>query len=246
MMLQNALIFFPTRYPAGDWQPWGLTFEEAWFSAADGTSLHGWYVPCANPRARILIAHGNAGNLSDRADMLRTLHTLGAATMIFDYRGYGRSTSRPNLPGILADGHAARAWLAEHEGVPQRDLVLLGESLGGAVMVELAAREGARGLVLENAFTSLADVAAYHLRWLPVKWLLRGQLDSLAMIGQYHGPLLQRHGDADQIVPFALAEKLFAAANQPKRLVVEPGGDHNDPPSRQYLRALDEFLGALP
>ena len=246
MLLQNALIFFPTRYPAGDWQPWGLTFEDAWFSAADGTSLHGWYVPCVNPRARILIAHGNAGNLSDRADMLRTLHMLRATTMIFDYRGYGRSASRPTVAGILTDGRAARAWLAEREGVPELDLVLLGESLGAAVMVDLAARAGARGLVLENAFTSLADVAAYHLPWLPVKLFLRDQLDSLSIIGQYHGPLLQRHGDADQIVPFALAEKLFAAANQPKRLVIEPGGDHNDPPSGHYLMVLDDFLGALP
>ena len=245
-MLQNALIFYPTTYPAGDWKPWGLSFEDAWFSAADGTSLHGWYVPCANPRARILIAHGNAGNLSDRVEMLRTLHTLRATAMIFDYRGYGRSASRPSVVGILADGRAARAWFAQREGVPQRDLVLLGESLGAAVMVDLAARDGARGLVLENAFTSLADVAAFHLPWLPVKLSLRGQLDSLSKIGSYRGPLLQRHGDADQIVPFALAERLFAAANQPKRLIVESGGDHNDPPTRQYLMALDEFLGDLP
>ncbi|MBX9789360.1 MAG: alpha/beta hydrolase [Pirellulales bacterium] len=245
-MIANALIFYPSKYPAGDWKPWGLEFEDAWFAAADGTALHGWYVPCEDARATILIAHGNAGNLSDRVDMLRTLHRLRATAMIFDYRGYGRSAGRPTVAGILADGRAARAWLAQRENLLPRKLVLLGESLGGAVMIDLAARDGARGVILENAFTSLADVAAYHFPWLPVKLLLRGQLDSLAKIGNYRGPLLQRHGDADQIVPFALAEQLFAAAHEPKRLVVEPGGDHNEPPTRQYLSALDEFLDSLP
>ena len=44
MFLEESLIFFPSKYPEGDWRPWGLSFEDAWFQAADGTKLHGWYV----------------------------------------------------------------------------------------------------------------------------------------------------------------------------------------------------------
>ena len=84
-------------------------------------------------------------------------------------------------------------------------MVLMGESLGGAVAVDLAARDGARALVLESTFNSLPDVAAYHYPWLPVRWAMRTRFDSAGKIGGYHGPLLQAHGDADTIVPLASA-----------------------------------------
>ncbi len=247
MIFEESLIFFPSRYPEGDWHPAGLEFEDAWFTAADGVKLHGWYVPCDKPRAVVLFAHGNAGNLSDRAEMLRYLQgPLRTSVMIFDYRGYGRSEGQPNEAGVLLDARAARAWLAKRAGVQEKDIVLLGESIGGAVMVDLAAADGARGLVLENSFTSLADVAAHHYPFFPARALMRNRLDSLAKIGQYHGPLLIRHGDADTIIPFEQGQRLFAAANEPKRMVVLPGGDHNDPPTREYLAALDQFLARLP
>lgn len=246
MIFEESLIFFPSKYPEGNWQPRGLEFEDAWFTAADGVKLHGWYVPCQSPRAIVLFAHGNAGNLSDRADMLRYLSgPLRTSVMIFDYRGYGRSEGQPNEEGVLADARAARAWLAQRAGVREQDIVLLGESLGGGAMVDLAAKDGARGLVLENSFTSLVDVAAHHYPFLPVRMVMRNRLDSLAKIGQYHGPLLIRHGDADTIIPFEQAERMFAAANEPKRLLVVPGGDHNDAPTREYLAALDQFLAGL-
>src|SRR5262245_53168602 len=88
MFLEESFLFFPTRYPDGDWKPSGLVFEDAWFKAADGTHLHGWFVPHGQPRAVALFAHGNAGNLSHRSDMLRALHELGVAVLAFDYRGY--------------------------------------------------------------------------------------------------------------------------------------------------------------
>lgn len=245
-MIENALLYYPSKYPQGNWQPRDLDVEDAWFTAADGTRLHGWYVASAQPRATILIAHGNAGNLSDRTEMLRWLHRLRTTSLIFDYRGYGRSDGRPTEMGILADARAARAWLGDRTGQQERQLVLLGESLGGGVMVDLAAHDGARGLILENTFTSLVDVAAYHFPWVPIRRLMRSRLDSLSKIRRYHGPLLQRHGDADTIVPFDLAQRLFAAANEPKQLVIEHGRDHNDPPSPEYLRALEAFLDRLP
>ena len=113
-------------------------------------------------------------------------------------------------------------------------------------MVDLAAEDGARGLILENTFSSLPEVAAFHYRWVPVKLLMRTQLNSAAKITRYHGPLLQFHGDADSVIPFEIGERLFKAANEPKRLVVIRGGDHNDPQTPQYFAAIDEFLDRLP
>lgn len=246
-VLENSLIFFPSVYPDGDWKPANLAFEDAWFETEDGSRLHGWYVPADNPRAVVLFAHGNAGNLTHRIDILEALsQSLGASVLIFGYRGYGRSEGSPSAKGILADARAARRWLARRAGIDESQIVLMGESIGGAVMVDLAAYGGARGLVLENTFSSLPDVAAYHYPWLPVRLVMRSKLNSAAKIGDYHGPLLQFHGDADTIVPFQLGQKLFDAANEPKRLVVIPSGDHNDPRTRKFYEKLDRFLGELP
>ena len=94
---ENSLIYFPSKYPAGDWQPVGLKFEDAWFAASDGTRLHGWYVPAEQPVAVVLFCHGNGGNLSHRRDLLQFMQQLiGATVLAFDYRGYGRSEGAPN------------------------------------------------------------------------------------------------------------------------------------------------------
>jgi fermentation-respiration switch protein FrsA (DUF1100 family) len=245
MLMENSLIYFPSVYPEGEWDPPGLAFEDAWFESADGTKLHGWYVPHASQRAVVLIAHGNAGNLSHRYELLHDLAELGVSTMIFDYRGYGRSAGAPSEAGILADARAARAWLAKRAGVSEPEIVLMGESLGGGVMVDLAAHDGARGLVLENTFTSLPDVAAFHYPWLPVKTLMRTRMDSAAKIGTFHGPLLQVHGDADTIIPYPIGQRLHAAANEPKTLLTIPGGNHNDARTPAFFEALDRFLSEL-
>jgi fermentation-respiration switch protein FrsA (DUF1100 family) len=247
MFFENSLIYFPVVYPEGDWNPRGLPVEDAWFQAADGIRVHGWYLPKQNARAAVLFCHGNGGNLTHRVDTLAMLHRrVGVSVLIFDYRGYGRSEGHPDEAGVLADARAARAWLADRENIRPADVVLMGESLGGAVAVDLAARDGARALVLESTFSSLPDVAAYHYTWLPVRWAMRTQFDSVAKIGNYHGPLLQAHGDADTIVPLRFGRRLFEAAAEPKQFLLLPGHDHNDSMPPQFYDALAALLNGLP
>jgi fermentation-respiration switch protein FrsA (DUF1100 family) len=245
--LEESLIFHPRPYPEGDWDRQDVPHEDAWFASSDGTRLHGWFAEAPALRAVVLYAHGNAGNVAAWAPVLRLFRDrLGCSVLVFDYRGYGRSEGEPDEAGILADARAARRWLARRAGVAEKDVVLVGRSLGGAVAVDLAAEDGARALVLENTFTSMPDVAAGMLPLVPVRWLMRTRLDSRAKIGRYRGPLLQTHGDADRAVPYALGRELFEAANEPKQLVVVAGGGHNDAPSREYVQALDRFLVDLP
>lgn len=244
---EYSQVFQPARYPDGNWRPADLPFENAWFVAEDHTQLHGWYVPHEDPAGFVLFAHGNSGNVSTQAETLRTLHDRHRlSVMTFDYRGYGRSEGLPTESGIVQDARAARAWLARRENIDERDIVLMGHSLGGGVMVELAATDGARGLILANTFTTLPDVAKYHAPILPSERLMLNRLDSLSKIGDYHGPLLQFHGKRDRVIPYRLGKKLFDAANEPKRFVTNEPADHNDPMSDEGREALDAFFASLP
>jgi fermentation-respiration switch protein FrsA (DUF1100 family) len=246
LSFEESLIFHPRPFPDHERQPGDAEFEDAWFNAPDGVRLHGWYAEADRPGAVVLYTHGNAGNIADRRQVLRLFRDeLNASILVFDYRGYGRSEGIPGEEGVLADARAARRWLAQRAGVPEPDIVVVGNSLGGAVAVDLAARDGARGLVLENTFTSMPDVAASHFKVLPIHWLMRTRLDSAAKIPDYRGPLLQTHGTADEVVPFALGQRLFKLANEPKQFVPVSGGGHNDPPPRHYVLALKRFLESL-
>ena len=247
MLFEESLIFFPSKYPAGDWEPTGLPIEDAEMQAPDGTKLHGWYVPHEQPIAQVLFLHGNAGNITHRIDVLQELHNIGAAVLILDYRGYGRSEGRPNEKGVLQDARAARIWLAERAGVKPEEIVLLGNSLGGGVAVDLITDVTPRGLILESTFTSLPDVAAVHYSFLPVRAMMDTRLNSVEKIKQYEGPLLQCHGTADEIVPFTLGEQLHTACpSENKQFLKLEGAMHNDYRPREYFAAVRAFLQQLP
>ncbi len=180
--------------------------------------------------------------------MAQLRDTYEISILAFDFRGYGKSEGRPQEEGIIADGKAARAWLSQRAGVDAQEIVLWGRSLGGAVAVQLAADTPARGMILDRTFSSLTDVAAHHYPWLPVRLLLRNRYDSVAAIGRHEGPLLQSHGTLDRIIPYQLAEKLFAAAASatPKRLFTMTGVGHNDPGPREYGDVIAKFFQNLP
>ncbi len=251
VFLEERFIFFPTPYDgSAAWHPQGVDYQDVEFHAADGTRLHGWYLPHPAPRAVVLHCHGNAGNIAGRINMAKQLHALGLSVLLFDYRGYGRSEGSPNEMGVLQDARAARARLAQLAGVTESDVVLMGRSLGGAVAVDLAAHDGARGLILESTFTNLADAAAVHYRWLPVRLLLRSRFDSLAKMPAYQGPLFQSHGNADRVVPLDLGRRLYEASEQVegrgKHFYLIKGGDHNEFPPHAYYEQLDQFIDSLP
>jgi fermentation-respiration switch protein FrsA (DUF1100 family) len=243
--LHEKLLFYPTRHPDGLWTPEAYGAEDVTFTSSDGKKLHGWFVPCESPRAYVLYAHGNGGNLSYNGDVYRKLHELGVAVFAFDYRGYGRSEGKPTVTGVVDDARAARAWLAKRGNVPEAAVVLMGRSLGGAVVVQLAGELPPRGLILESTFSSLREVADHHFSKL--SWLVpRDELNSAAVLAAYRGPLFASHGDADRTIPPAQGKKLYEAARGPKQFFNIAGADHNDPLLDSYYRRLDQFFAGLP
>jgi fermentation-respiration switch protein FrsA (DUF1100 family) len=246
MILEEKLIFFPSRYPEGDWHPAGLDFEDVAFSAADEVRLHGWFCQVEEPSAVVMVSHGNAGHLADRAlEVQLWQRRLGVSVFIYDYRGYGRSQGSPNEAGLYNDARGAYRWLTETKRVPASQVVLRGESIGSAVSLRLAVEVPCRALIMESPFTSAVEVGERTFPWLPIRLMLRNRFDSEAIIGQYHGPLLITHGDRDTIIPFDMGKRLFELANQPKWFYAVPGADHNDVPftgGQAYFQALRDFL----
>jgi fermentation-respiration switch protein FrsA (DUF1100 family) len=248
LRFENTLLYPAPRYPEGDWTASYLPHEDVLFHSADGTKLHGWLVEHQEPRAAVLYCHGNGECVGYLGPHLQELRDRQRVTIFaFDYRGYGKSEGSPGEEGILADGHAAQLWLAERLKCRPADIVLMGRSLGASVAVDLAARNGARGLVLQNATTSMPDAAARFYWFLPVHLLMRNRYDSLSKIGRYTGPVLMSHGTADELVPIDLGRKLFEAIpGTHKRFVALEGCGHNDLDPPEFDEALDQFLDSLP
>ena len=210
--LDEMLLFFPSKFPDGNWKPDGLKFEDGWFNAKDGPRIHGWYCPCDNPRAVLLFAR-NAGNLTNRAGRMKSFQKRTARFRadlrlpgLWPQRRHAHCRGRPRI------ARAARKYLAAKAKVDESQIVLMGDSLGGAVVADLAGRDGARGLILQSTFSSLHDVAAHH--YPKLAWLVpEDKLNSAARLAKYEGPLLQSHGDADQTIPFALGK----SSSRPRR-----------------------------
>jgi len=242
--LGDRFVYFPSRaLDGGTPAQFGFAYEDVALTAADGVRLHAWWVPAPHARTTLLLLHGNAGNISHRLDKLAMLAECDASVLLLDYRGYGRSEGTPSEAGTYLDAAAAYDWLRAR-GVPAAQIAVYGESLGGPIAVDLAANHDVGYLVLESTPSSIAGVARHHYPWLPVEWFLSAQYDALSRLPRVRAPLLILHSPTDEIVPFAMAEQLYAAAPGEKRLVRLAGG-HNDAfviAAPVYQAALRDFL----
>jgi fermentation-respiration switch protein FrsA (DUF1100 family) len=237
-------LFHPTKASEG-WiaPPANFQVEDVWLKAADGNLIHGWWLPRPERQGVILFCHGNAGNLSFwTPTILSLMNRLGQSVLIFDYPGYGRSSGKPNESDCYAAAGAAYDWLVQTKQIPPQGVTIFGESLGGGVATDLAARKPHRALVLVKTFTSVPDMAKKMPLASASASLVHNQFDNLAKIHRCSGPIFIAHGDRDRLIPFAQGEKLFQAAPQPKQFFTLKGCDHNDPYPPDFYSDLANFL----
>lgn len=227
---QRQLLYLPSGTASSPAEAGVPSADVIAVTTADGVGLSAWFVPTTvqPPRATVIVFNGNAGNRGHRAPLARQLVSAGYHVCLFDYRGYGGNGGSPSEAGLIADGRAVRAAVGGRPDVDSGRIVLLGESLGTGVAVALAADAPPLAVVLRSPFTSIADVAAHHYWFLPVRRLLWDRFDSLARISRVRAPILIVAGDCDRVVPFSLSRQLFDAAPEPKAFVAVPGADHND------------------
>jgi fermentation-respiration switch protein FrsA (DUF1100 family) len=241
-LFQPRLVYFPQveREFTATPRAAGLDYEDVALQTADGVQLHAWWVPARDARGTVLLMHGNAGNISHRLDYVTMFNRLGYAILLFDYRGYGKSGGSPGEEGTYRDAEAAWQHLTEARKLHAGDIVMLGESLGGGVATWLAAKYPPRALILASTFTSAPDLGAQVYPWLPVRLLSRIDYGNLSRIRGIDAPVLIAHSRGDDIIPFAHGEALFAAAREPKQLLVMSGG-HNE----GFLFARDEWIAEV-
>jgi pimeloyl-ACP methyl ester carboxylesterase len=226
--LLNSLLYFPSRAIIETPERAGLSYRELWLETDDAERLHGWWIDAPTDSiGHLLLCHGNAGNVGDRVLHAALLAAAGFDLLLFDYRGYGDSSGRPSEEGTYIDAAAARRSLLEQPGVDSGRVFYLGESLGGAVALDLALEHPPAGLVLLSAFTGVRDLGRVHYPFLPSA-LVPDAYPAGRRIHELRSPVLVLHGERDEIVPLSQGEALFDAAPAPKRMHVFPGLGHND------------------
>ncbi|MGE5761125.1 MAG: alpha/beta hydrolase [Gemmatimonadota bacterium] len=249
---QGKLIFMPSRVESQTPADLHLDYVDEWLPVAGSKDsfLHGWWLPSVDASAPVLLyLHGSDLNISANLHRAALFHQLGFSVLIVDYRGYGKSSGdAPSEAGVYEDAETMWDYLIHGRHVDAGRVFIYGHSLGGAIAIELAQRHpDAAGLIVESAFTSIADVAALRFWMFPADWidrLLRERFDSLARIPRVRVPVLFIHGTADVEVPYAMSEQLFAAAREPKWLTLIPGGGHEDDDTVggiRYTQAVLDF-----
>ncbi len=247
--LINYLTFHPLKYPEGNWDvsTFHRPVEDHWITTSDNVLLHSWYFPKQGTDTVLLWLHGNGSNISFRLEeAIELVDNLPVSLFALSYRGYGRSNGRPSEAGVYTDAIAAYDYVSKMSGVS--NIVIYGKSLGGAVGIDLATKTKPAGLIVEAAFTSLAEMGKIMYPFLPNDLIAGKVFCSAAKLKKVTSPTLFIHGDKDELVPFEHGRELFNRALEPKTFYHVKNGAHDnlmEVGGQEYFRQIRVFLNSL-
>lgn len=244
--IEKHSIYFPMKEFFTSPETVGLPYEEIYFETSDNKLLNSWFIPNDKAKFTLIFCHGNAGNISHRIEKILLLHKLGLNVFIFDYRGYGKSQGSPCESGLYKDAIAAYNYLTKERGISENDIILYGESIGGAVAIDLAHKVKVRALITEETFTSIRDMVKIAYPFLPY-FIFSSRFNCISKIREVECSKLVIHSIDDEIVPFYLGERLFNAAKPPKK-ILRIKGSHNTAfldSKKQFTEGIESFLDDL-
>ncbi|MFH6603945.1 alpha/beta hydrolase [Maribacter algicola] len=241
---QEKLIFHSTRIPQDHVYQFATEFDELFLTAADGAVLNGLHFKQPNPNGVILYCHGNAGELDDWGAWAQELsERYHYDVVIWDYRGYGKSTGKRRQNLMLDDGYLFYNYCKSQ--FPEDKITVFGRSLGGFFATHIALASKASQLILESTPTSLLNIAKREYPFLPSKQLLKFKFQNEGNITDIKMPTYIIHGTDDQLVPFEHGQQLYTLSQaQTKKLFAIDSGGHNDLHNFKdsYFNALDELF----
>ena len=239
---QRRIVFHPDTSPVAlSDEAIALGFSEVQLTSSDGLGLTAWHFPAKSGHKTIVYFHGNAGNLGDRIERVRPYVRSGYGVFLVGYRGYGGNPGQPSETGLYADGRAHLAWL-NNKGIRDRDIVYFGESLGGAVALQLAIEKPPAGLILEAPFASILASARARFPLFAFSWLIRDKFANVEKISSLRAPLLVIHGERDGVTAFRFGQQVFAAAPDPKFALWVAEAGHGDLTAHGMPERVLEFL----
>jgi uncharacterized protein len=247
-VLHRRFVYIPNRARCEPEKAGLIGVQEIAFKAADAVTLIAWYLPAKRGKPTLLYFIGNSGRTASRADKIRKFRASGYGVFMLNYRRYGGSGGWPSEAKNIADACAAYDQLRAR-GVAGSNIIAYGESLGSAVATHLALQRPIKALVLEAPFTSAVDVGRQSWWMLPLGLIMADQYRTLDRISEVRVPVFLIHGSQDSVTPVAHARRLYAVANEPKRLVILPKANHNDLYGHgawERLRACFEELAPRP
>ncbi|KJH72183.1 alpha/beta hydrolase [Aliterella atlantica] len=252
--LQTRFIFFPSSVIEITPKAFNRKYQDVWIPvlAASGKveKMHGWWIPAATSNANVLLyLHGNGVNIGANAAHADRFHQMGFAVLIIDYRGYGLSEgSFPTEKSVYLDATTAWDYLVTQRHIQPSNIFIYGHSLGGAIAIDLAVQQPqAAGIIIESSFTSIQNIVNIRgqFRLFPVNIILNQHFDSINKVKGLQMPVLFIHGTDDFVVPVDMSKQLYAAAPEPKQLIIVPNAGHNDVAEiagLQYFQIVNKFV----
>ncbi len=244
--VESRSVFYPSRLLETTPESLGMKFEDVFFKTSDKLTLNGWLVKSNEKAPTVLYLHGNAGNISYRVKKIALFQELGLNVFIIDYRGYGNSEGVPTEEGIYLDALSAYDYLMARTDIDKNKIIVYGASLGGAFAVDLATKRNIAAIIVDSTFTSARDMARKIMPVAP-GFLIKTKLDSIGKISKIKVPKLFIHSRDDEVVPFALGEKLYKAASEPK-IFLEIHGGHDEGYSTSgdvFKNGINNFLKGI-
>lgn len=231
----SGLFFFPDKTHYFTPKQANIEYDDIYLRTSDGEIIHGWHLrPDGQSRGIIYFLHGNAENISTHTGSVVWLVQEGYEVFALDYRGYGKSTGSPDIEGALEDIKQGYQWVTSQAGANDKDLFILGQSLGAALTLSFASRtigleEHVSGIIVDAGFPSFRGIAQEKLSeaWLtwpfqyPLSWLIPSSYDSESSIEKIAPiPLLVIHSTNDIVIPFHHGQTIFQQASEPKEFLV--------------------------
>ena len=251
---QAHFIFRPERIISKTPADYQLPFEDVFVNVNDENGrnerIHAWWIPAEYPADRYLLyLHGSALNIGANITHARRFQRMGFSVFLVSYRGYGKSDGKfPTEAQVYSDSQAAWTYMVEQKSIDPEAIFIYGHSLGGAIAIQLAVDNPAGGgLIVEAAFTSIADMARRtpKYRFFPIDLIVQERFDSLEKVSRLEIPVLYIHGTDDKLVPPEMSSELYKRTASSKQLKLIPGGEHNNSAAvggDEYLQAVRNFI----